>query len=62
MHGFMAPTNCMANIVFVLLGANPLDQKVSNAPEGSWLKRQWLFLGVSMSKETPMVCAFACIY
>jgi len=54
MHGFMAPTNCMADIVFVLLGANPLNQKVSNALEGSCLKRQWLCLSVSMSRETRM--------
>jgi len=35
-----------------LFGAKPLNQEVSN---GSWLKRQCLFLGVSTSKETQMV-------
>jgi len=35
-----------------LFGAKPLNQEVPNV---SWLKRQYLFLGVSTSKETQKV-------
>jgi hypothetical protein len=59
-HWQIVPANITLHVC--LLGAKPLNQKVSNALEGSWLKKQLLFLGVSTNKETQMVCTFACTY